>query len=73
MILFYLTFKWIFCVSLQIKHKTMILIADSGGSKTDWALVEEENADNRQILKGRTQGLNPFSSVGGCYFTCFGM
>lgn len=38
----------------------MILIADSGGSKTDWALVEEGNADNRQILKGRTQGLNPF-------------
>ena len=38
----------------------MILIADSGGSKTDWALVEEEKADNRQILKGRTQGLNPF-------------
>ena len=31
----------------------MILIADSGGSKTDWALVEEENADNRQILISR--------------------
>lgn len=38
----------------------MILIADSGGSKTDWALARRTNDNNRCVLKVRTQGLNPF-------------
>lgn len=38
----------------------MILIADSGGSKTDWALVSTPNDGFNVVLKVRTQGLNPF-------------
>ena len=38
----------------------MILIADSGGSKTDWALAGRTDDNNRCVLKVRTQGLNPF-------------
>ena len=38
----------------------MILIADSGGSKTDWALVSTPNDGLNVVLKVRTQGLNPF-------------
>ena len=38
----------------------MILIADSGGSKTDWALVGTPNDGFNVVLKVRTQGLNPF-------------
>ena len=38
----------------------MILIADSGSTKTDWALV-----DNHQAVKEiKTQGLNPFQVSG---------
>lgn len=42
------------------KKKTMILIADSGGSKTDWALVSLPSDTRKYVLKVRTQGLNPF-------------
>lgn len=42
------------------KKHTMILIADSGGSKTDWALVSLPTDTHKYILKVRTQGLNPF-------------
>ena len=38
----------------------MILIADSGGSKTDWALVSLPTDTHKYVLKVRTQGLNPF-------------
>ena len=38
----------------------MILIADSGGSKTDWALVSLPTDNSKCVLKVRTQGLNPF-------------
>lgn len=38
----------------------MILIADSGGSKTDWALAGRTDDNGRCVLKVRTQGLNPF-------------
>lgn len=38
----------------------MILIADSGGSKTDWALVGAQGDRDTHVLKVRTQGLNPF-------------
>nr|WP_313980302.1 ATPase [uncultured Prevotella sp.] len=38
----------------------MILIADSGGSKTDWALVSLPTDTSKYVLKVRTQGLNPF-------------
>lgn len=38
----------------------MILIADSGGSKTDWVLVGTPNDGLNVVLKVRTQGLNPF-------------
>ncbi len=38
----------------------MILIADSGGSKTDWALVSLPTDAHKHVLKVRTQGLNPF-------------
>ena len=34
----------------------MILIADSGSTKTDWAVVE----DGRMVLAMATQGINPF-------------
>ena len=46
----------------------MILIADSGGSKTDWALISLPTDTSKYVLKVRTQGVNPFSSVEGCYF-----
>ena len=42
------------------KKYTMILIADSGGSKTDWALVSLPTDTSKCVLKVRTQGLNPF-------------
>ena len=42
------------------KKYTMILIADSGGSKTDWALVSLPTDTSKYVLKVRTQGLNPF-------------
>lgn len=38
----------------------MILIADSGGSKTDWALIGLPTDTSTYVLKVRTQGLNPF-------------
>lgn len=38
----------------------MILIADSGGSKTDWALISLLTDTSKCVLKVRTQGLNPF-------------
>ena len=38
----------------------MILIADSGGSKTDWALVSLPTDTCKCVLKARTQGFNPF-------------
>ena len=38
----------------------MILIADSGGSKTDWALISLPTDNSKCVLKVRTQGLNPF-------------
>lgn len=38
----------------------MILIADSGGSKTDWALISLPTDTCKCVLKVRTQGLNPF-------------
>lgn len=38
----------------------MILIADSGGSKTDWALVSLPTDTSKCVLRVRTQGLNPF-------------
>nr|WP_314698531.1 ATPase [uncultured Prevotella sp.] len=38
----------------------MILIADSGGSKTDWALVSLSTETSKSVLKVRTQGINPF-------------
>ncbi len=38
----------------------MILIADSGGSKTDWALISLLTDTCKCVLKVRTQGLNPF-------------
>ena len=34
----------------------MILIADSGGSKTDWALVSLPTDTHKYVLKVRTQG-----------------
>lgn len=39
-----------------IIEKAMILIADSGSTKTDWALVE----DGKAIKELRTKGMNPF-------------
>ena len=39
----------------------MILIADSGGSKTDWELVRLPTDTHKYVLKVRTQGLNPFN------------
>lgn len=42
------------------KKHTMILIADSGGSKTDWALISLPTDNSKCVLKVRTQGLNPF-------------
>ena len=42
------------------KKHTMILIADSGGSKTDWALISLPTDNSKYVLKVRTQGLNPF-------------
>lgn len=42
------------------KKHTMILIADSGGSKTDWALINLPTDNSKCVLKVRTQGLNPF-------------
>ncbi len=42
------------------KKHTMILIADSGGSKTDWGLVSLPTDTHKYVLKVRTQGLNPF-------------
>ena len=50
----------------------MILIADSGGSKTDWALVGTPNDGFNVILKVRTQGLKSFSSIGGYNFQRIG-
>ena len=38
----------------------MILIADSGGSKTDWALISLSTDTSKCVLRVRTQGLNPF-------------
>ena len=38
----------------------MILIADSGGSKTDWALISLPTDTSKCVLRVRTQGLNPF-------------
>ena len=38
----------------------MILIADSGGSKTDWALMTLPTNTHKFVLKVRTQGINPF-------------
>ncbi|WP_449018329.1 ATPase [Prevotella sp.] len=38
----------------------MILIADSGGSKTDWVLISLPTDNSKCVLKVRTQGLNPF-------------
>lgn len=38
----------------------MILIADSGGSKTDWALISLPTDTSKYVLKVRTQGINPF-------------
>ena len=38
----------------------MILIADSGGSKTDWALISLPTDTSKCVLIVRTQGLNPF-------------
>ena len=38
----------------------MILIADSGGSKTDWALMTLPINTHKFVLKVRTQGINPF-------------
>jgi len=38
----------------------MILIADSGGSKTDWALISLPTDTSKYVLKVRTQGVNPF-------------
>ena len=34
----------------------MILIADSGSTKTDWRLIDE----NKQIHQFTTQGINPY-------------
>ena len=34
----------------------MILIAESGSTKTDWVLVDDEN----QITMYKTMGFNPF-------------
>ena len=34
----------------------MILIADSGSTKTDWAVVD----DGRMVTSMATQGINPF-------------
>ena len=42
------------------KKNTMILIADSGGSKTDWALISLPTDTSKCVLRVRTQGLNPF-------------
>ena len=44
----------------------MILIADSGGSKTDWALISLPTDNSKYVLKVRTQG---FSSIEGYHFT----
>ena len=38
----------------------MILIADSGSTKTDWALVD----DHQAVKEIKTQGLNPFQVSG---------
>jgi len=38
----------------------MILITDSGGSKTDWALISLPTDTSKYVLKVRTQGINPF-------------
>ncbi len=38
----------------------MILIADSGGSKADWALISLPTDTSKYVLKVRTQGINPF-------------
>jgi len=35
----------------------MVLIADSGSTKTDWRLVDE---DGKTVAKTKTEGLNPF-------------
>ena len=39
----------------------MLLIADSGSTKTDWRLVDEEG---KTIAKTKTEGLNPFFVTG---------
>lgn len=38
----------------------MILIADSGGTKTDWALVETSDSNPNVLCQFRSQGINPF-------------
>ena len=56
----YKAFKLIKNRKFARKKYTMILIADSGGSKTDWALVSLPTDTSKYVLKVRTQGLNPF-------------
>ena len=41
----------------------MILIADSGGSKTDWALISLPTDTSKYVLKVRTQGINPYQDL----------
>lgn len=39
----------------------MILVADSGSTKTDWALINDDGETAKHI---QTQGLNPFHMDG---------
>lgn len=56
----YNSYKWIKNSKFARKNYTMILIADSGGSKTDWALISLPTDTSKYVLKVRTQGVNPF-------------
>ena len=50
---------------IENKDKVMILIAESGSTKTDWVLIDESN--EKQYFK--TIGFNPFFSF--YRFNCF--
>jgi len=46
---------WIYFVQEEDIYKNMILIADSGSTKTDWCVAEQ----GKQLQRVTTQGINP--------------
>ena len=48
--------KLYICIQIKKKEQEMKLIAESGSTRTEWALVE----DNRLVQRVFTEGLNPF-------------